>query len=572
MLFLTELGWFGRLYRSILTLGMHASVFWFHPWAYIKVCWWWTIGKRVRARARFAALQGKAFAHGSSWLAYEVWLLQQYGSYRHAALDVSGVRIVGLIASGGDEFARALTLECLRKQGVDALVVGSPDVPTLEEVAARIDWSGEVWLLPLQDGDILVPGAIAQYQEAVAQTSSAIIYADDDLIDRRGHPSAPHFKPDWNSELFKHLDYLTGACIVRASAQDVAVLTSEDDWPTILVHRAVTSGPPVHLRRILHHRRYRPEPTVPATQVAHVRSDLPTISVIVPTRNRLELLRTCLDGLAATTYPHIEVIVVDNDSDDPETLAYLSEQDGKAYRVLRHHGAFNYSAINNRAVDTANGDLICLLNNDIEVIHDDWLETMAVQALRDDVGAVGAQLLYPDGRIQHSGVVIGIGNAAGHAHRFLRPADDGYFKRHALPQFVSAVTAACLVVKRERFLAVGGLNESRFAVAFNDVDLCLRLNKMGWQSFYEPRATLIHHESVSRGTDTDPIGAARFADELAALQDLWGTDAEFDPFHHPHLCRGSEQFTVRLWANSAPRSSITGTNCPESRSKDLRAS
>jgi GT2 family glycosyltransferase len=171
---------------------------------------------------------------------------------------------------------------------------------------------------------------------------------------------------------------------------------------------------------------------------------------------------------------------------------------------------------------------------------------MATQALRDDVGAVGAQLLYPDGRVQHAGVVIGVGNAAGHAHRFVAPGDMGYFRRHALPQFTSAVTAACLVVARERFLAVGGLDAQSFPVAFNDVDLCLRLNQRGWQSLYEPRAVLVHHESVSRGLDLDPVGAARFAGELAALQRIWHTDRIVDPYHHPQLSRAAEQFSIAL--------------------------
>ena len=194
----------------------------------------------------------------------------------------------------------------------------------------------------------------------------------------------------------------------------------------------------------------------------------------------------------------------------------------------------------------ARGKLLCLLNNDIEVMAPDWLEIMATQALRTDVGAVGAQLLYPDGRIQHAGVVIGVGNAAGHAHRFVHPSDKGYFRRHALPQFTSAVTAACLVVARDRFLAVGGLDERNFVVAYNDVDLCLRLNQRGWQSLYEPRAVLVHHESVSRGHDLDPVGATRFANELAALKRIWHTDQIVDPYHHPQLSRAAEQFSIAL--------------------------
>lgn len=266
----------------------------------------------------------------------------------------------------------------------------------------------------------------------------------------------------------------------------------------------------------------------------------------MPTRNGLDLLRTCLKGVARTDYPDIEVIVVDNGSDDPATLAYLQALDPVRHRVLRAPGPFNFSALNNRAVNIAQGRLLCLLNNDIEVLAPDWLEIMATQALRDDVGAVGARLLYPDGRIQHAGVVLGICGGAAHAHHLLKPQEEGYFRRHALPQFVSAVTAACLVVQRDRFLAVGGLDEANFAVAFNDVDLCMQLNARGWQSLYEPRATLVHHESVSRGFDRDPVGAARLAGELEAMKARWNTGGRVDPFHHPQLNRFSARFVVGL--------------------------
>jgi GT2 family glycosyltransferase len=273
---------------------------------------------------------------------------------------------------------------------------------------------------------------------------------------------------------------------------------------------------------------------------------MPSVTVIIPTRNRVDLLRTCLEGVASTDYPRLDVIVVDNGSDDPETLNYLAAMERSHIRVMRHPGPFNYSTINNRAARAAKGQLLCLLNNDIEVISPDWLSIMAMQAVREDVGAVGAQLLYPDGRIQHAGVVIGVGNAAGHAHRFVRPREEGYFRRHMLPQFTSAVTGACLLVDRDRFLAVGGLDERNFAVAYNDVDLCLRLNERGWQSLYEPRAVLIHHESVSRGQDLDPVGSARFAGELAALKRIWRTDEIVDPFHHPQLSRAAERFAVAI--------------------------
>jgi GT2 family glycosyltransferase len=194
----------------------------------------------------------------------------------------------------------------------------------------------------------------------------------------------------------------------------------------------------------------------------------------------------------------------------------------------------------------ARGDYLCFLNNDIEMPAPGWLAPMVAQAQRADVGAVGARLLYPDGSVQHAGVVLGVGGGAGHAHRYLRAGDPGYFDRARLPQFVSAVTAGCLVVAREKFLAVGGFDETVFRVAFNDVDLCLKLNARGWQTLYEPRATLVHHESKSRGLDLTPAKRARFEGELAALKTRWRTDRGSDPFHHPQLSRFSEQFVVHI--------------------------
>jgi GT2 family glycosyltransferase len=424
---------------------------------------------------------------------------------------------------------------------------GSPEIPTVAAMIARIDWSADPWLFPIWPGDRIRSGAMSAYRAAMVNCSTRLIYADDDLL--VGHRrTAPYFKPDWNSELFRYSDYLTGACVIHATSADLEAVAESGDWPARLVARVAggTRGaPPVHLSEMLHHRHQRPAPQLPAHPVKVAR-ELPPLSVIVPTRNRVDLLRTCLNGVAAADYPQVEVIVVDNDSDDPETLAFLAALDPARHQVLRHGGAFNYSAINNHAIAQAQGKLLCLLNNDIEMIDPSWLAYMATQALRPDVGAVGARLLYPDGRIQHAGVVIGVGSAAGHAHRFLRADEEGYFHRHGLPQFTTAVTAACLVVEREKFMAVGGLNERDFAVAFNDVDLCLRLNQQGWQSLYEPRATLIHHESVSRGLDHDPVGAARFAGELAALKRLWKTDEIYDPYHHPALSRASEQFVVGL--------------------------
>jgi GT2 family glycosyltransferase len=455
-----------------------------------------------------------------------------------ALVDVSGMDAV----NGG---ALDTTLQSLDAEGVPALLIGADFARDVSSAEAVIDWDAGPWLMPLSAGDIFAPGAAAAYRAATTCDALSLLYADDDQLDRWGRRTDPHFKPDWNSELFRHFDYLTGSCIVRGKKESLRLASDTADWATRLVEHAAQAGDVRHVRRVLHHRHHR-TPAPVALQPTILSRDRPSITIIIPTRNRVDLLRTCLEGVASTAYSRLDVIVIDNGSDDAETLDYLATLETSHIRVMRHPGPFNYSTMNNRAAREAQGQLLCLLNNDIEVISPDWLAIMAMQAIRDDVGAVGAQLLYPNGRIQHAGVVIGVGNAAGHAHRFVQPEEEGYFRRHRLPQFASAVTGACLVVDRERFLAVGGLDERNFAVAYNDVDLCLRLNQRGWQSLYEPRAVLIHHESVSRGLDLDPVGAARFAGELAALKRIWKTDEIVDPFHHPHLSRAAERFVVAI--------------------------
>ncbi|MES2159350.1 MAG: glycosyltransferase family 2 protein [Pseudomonadota bacterium] len=519
---------------------------------------WWFKRKRVRASAQFAPL------FSQSAKTYRLWMLRQKQSTQGGSLFTGMPPIVALVDTSSVETKRHkmvqrdldATVHSLAAEGIGTWVIGAKHTEDLVVAATMIDWQVNPWLMPINAGDRIAPGTAAAYRLEIAaqrgvSVPSGIIYADDDQLHRRGQRRNPHFKPDWNSELFACHDYMTGACIVRAGREDLTAVSGKADWAQQLVVQAVRSGQeaedgaPTHLRQMLHHRAKRIAPNMPGAPIVASRN-LPPVTIIVPTRNRVDLLRTCLNGVAATDYPDIDVIVVDNDSDDAETLAYLEALDSAHVQVLRYSGVFNFSAINNRAAAQARGQLLCLLNNDIEMIGPDWLAVMATQAMRKDVGAVGAQLLYPDGRIQHAGVVIGVGNAAAHAHRLLRPEDEGYFRRHALPQFTSAVTAACLLLQRERFEAVGGLDERNFAVAFNDVDLCLRLNQRGWQSFYEPRAMLIHHESVSRGLDQDAVGAARFAGELAALKRIWRTDHITDPFHHPQLTRAAERFAVAL--------------------------
>jgi len=538
-----------QLSRLTLRWAVHWDAFWASPADYTRAARWWITGKKLRARLQFAPLLGR------SPRAYLLWQAQRrFLASTPEASPSSEPNLLALIATGE---GIALTMESCAREGVEAIAIDET------QDLAVLNLANHEWVMPLMAGEVLADGAGAHYRKAAAQCDGAVhvIYADDDRLDGKAGYTKPLLKPDWNSELFKFHDYVTGAAMLRTNGLKPAH-GEPDDWAATLTHQAIAAcqdagGEPQHLRQVLHHRHTRPAPKVPveARLAPDLQERLPTISVIVPTRNRLELLRVCLKGLLQTEYPgDVDIIVIDNGSDDPATVEYLSALDEDFARVLRDDRPFNFAALNNSAVKRANGELLCFLNNDIEVRKTDWLATLAREALRDEVGAVGARLLYPDGRIQHAGVVIGVGGAAAHAHRGLCPDEEGYFHRHSLPQFVSAVTAACMVVRRDRFDAVGGFDAENFAVSFNDVDLCLRLAEQGWRSLYEPRATLVHHESVSRGFDRDPQGAARQGHEVESLQRRWETGLattdskarSADPYHHPGLNPLSEHFVLLL--------------------------
>lgn len=462
-------------------------------------------------------------------------------------------RLTVVVDAGADAPALAVTLASLEAPEATILLEGAVGSAARRAsfalVAARIERDGG-WLLPMTAGDALAPGAQRRYARVAARALGRVVYADDDERNPAGQRSAPHFKPSWNPELFRYHDYLSGASIIQTDREALMAAVDDPDWIARLTHEALRGAvgerAPHHVPSILHHRGERPLPTTLAAPDLPERTQMPSVSVIIPTRNGTELLRTCLEGLARTDYPALEIIIVDNDSDDPATLELLASLDAPRYKVVRHAGPFNYSAINNAAVRHVGSPFLCFLNNDIEILDPEWLAILMTQAAREDVGAVGPMLLYPDGRVQHAGVVLGVGGGAAHAHRDLRPDEQGYFRRHALPQFVSAVTGACLVVRRDRFEAAGGFDEENFPVAFNDVDLCLKLARLGHTALYEPRARLVHHESKSRGHDRDPIGARRLAGELAALKAIWHTDLRLDPYHHPSLSPYSEQFVVDL--------------------------
>lgn len=534
----------------LIRLAVHADAFRYDPRKYLQAWVWYVRGWRVRAANQFSALGSH------SPLAYDLWIARD----EPEAME-------GLRASLARPTAEVIPVidcrdSCAGLEGTLAAIAraGSTTVPIMiggpaDRQAIRVEHPHEIaevigrdiWLCPIWPGDLLAVDALKIYGSAAAQAvDTSVIYADDDLVGPNCKRRAPHFKPDWNPELFQQHDFITGAAVVRVSVENLKELPTSG-WAKAMIVRGIERSPlPLHLPVVLHHRCDRPTPIIPAKASAPLPDPVPLVTIIIPTRNRVALLRDCVAGVYRTKYPKLETIIVDNGSDEPETLAYLEELESHGATVLRLPGPFNYSALNNHATTLARGEVLCFLNNDIEMLDPDWLAPLVRQALRPELGAIGARLLYSDGRIQHAGLFVGICDAAGHGHRLQPSNESGYFERARLPQRVSAVTGACLVVERQKFLAVGGFDEREFPVAFNDVDLCLKLTDKGWASFYEPRSTLIHHESKSRGSDREIMNRDRFAAELDALRRKWHTHERHDPYHHPWLSRSSEQFLISI--------------------------
>ena len=274
-------------------------------------------------------------------------------------------------------------------------------------------------------------------------------------------------------------------------------------------------------------------------------ANFPLVSILIPTRDRLELVEQCIESLAKTTYPAFEIIIIDNDSAEPETLDWFASFDnGRDRRVVQAPGEFNYSGINNVGAEVARGELLLLLNNDTEVIEPDWLSTMVRWVQQPNIGAVGAKLLYPNDTIQHAGVVLGLGGLAGHGHLHEPKDSTGYFNRLVLTHEVGAVTGACLLTWKADWDALGGLDES-LAVAFNDVDYCLRIrHERGRRILWCPDALLYHHESVSRGAEDDPVKVARFNREVDLVLARWEGHLKDDPAYSPNLTWLRTSFTL----------------------------
>jgi glycosyltransferase involved in cell wall biosynthesis len=435
----------------------------------------------------------------------------------------------------------------------------------------------------LDHDDTIAEHALAAMAVAICETPDAgLLYSDEDKLDTDGRRSTPYFKPDWDPLLLLSQNYACHLCVIRRDlVEEVGGLREgyegAQDWDLILrVTERLRPEQIVHLPHVLYHWRRHPGSTTLGQSVKpyaagaatraiedHLRrrqtpgavrelgrlglqsvrwelpAQLPLVSIVVPTKDS-ELALRCLESVVShTTYPSYEVLVVDNGARDTEAIERLAGSD-LPIRLLRDDRPFNFSALNNRAVGQARGEVVCLLNDDTEVLTGDWLEEMVAQLAQPGVGVVGAKLYYPDGRLQHVGVVLGLGGGEGPGiagHVFVGADRNfyGYSGNTVVPRRPSAVTAACMCTRRQVWDELGGLDEDNLAVSFNDVDYCLRARAAGWAVVWTPWAGLIHHESVSRGDDFAPDNLPRSRRETRFMLERWGDLLQNDPAYNPNL-------------------------------------
>lgn len=454
---------------------------------------------------------------------------------------------------------------------------------------ACIDMATGDYLALLDHDDLLHPAALFEMMKAICEENADFIYTDENTF--RNAPkdaNCPHFKPDFAPDTLRSYNYICHftafdrKLLDRAGGGFRTEFDGSQDYDLILrlteqaekiVHipkilyywrshansvASVVSAKPYALnaakKALLQHlERTGLKGTVFDTEIpsiyriAYQIQGKPLISILIPNKDHVQDLKECLDSvIEKSTYRNWEIIIIENNSTEKETFAYYQEiQKDSRIRVVTWSGEFNFSAINNFGAQCAHGEYILLLNNDVEVITPDWLEQMLMFAQRKDTGAVGAMLYYPDDTVQHAGVVLGIGGVAGHPHKHFPRDHNGYLFRLKIAQNYSCVTAACLLTRREVWDEVNGLDEV-FKVAFNDVDMCMRIRKAGYLIVWTPFAELYHHESKSRGLEDTPEKRKRFAGEVCLFQTRWAKElAAGDPYYNPNLTLDREDFSLK---------------------------
>ena len=443
----------------------------------------------------------------------------------------------------------------------------------------------------LDHDDELSPDALFETAKLLNEQSDVdMIYTDEDKLDESGRHVEAFLKPDWSPELLLSNMYTCHLGIYRKSLVDEIGgfrpgFDGAQDYDLVLRLTELTERVS-HIPKVLYHWRSIPASSAALFQVKDYAQDAalrairealqrrgeealvepiaglsgryrvryrlrgrPKVSIIIPTRDLAALLETCLTSIfEKTLYNRFEVIIVDNDSREAETRDLFRrwrEREPSRFRVAPLPIPFNFPALINEGVRAAAGDLVLLLNNDIEVVSGDWLSEMAAQAMRPRVGAVGVKLLYPDDSVQHAGVVLGVGGIAGHSHKYFTNDRPGYYDRLRITVNCAAVTGACLMVMKAKFLEAGGFDEA-LPVAFNDVDFCIRLLKAGYYNLCLSHVTLYHHESQTRGPEDTVDKQIRFRGEIELMKSRWGDFLENDPFYSPHLTRDREDSSISV--------------------------
>ena len=437
--------------------------------------------------------------------------------------------------------------------------------------------------------DLLHPAALHEVVRAICEKNADFIYTDETTFyDTPKDAFLPHYKPSFAPDNLRSNNYICHFTVFkrslldevglfdpacdgsqdhdmilrltekaqrvahipeilyywRANAKSVAESTGVKPYVVEAGMRAVTK----QLERLGLEGTVEPaRPGLPSYRVRYAIKGTPKVSILIPNYEHLKELQTCLNSIfGKTTWPNYEIVIVENNSKSPKLFEYYEQlqREHANLRVVRFEGAFNYSAINNYGARFCSGEYLLLLNNDTEVITPDWLQEMLMFAQRSDVGAVGCMLYYPDDTIQHAGAILGIGGVAGHSHKYLKRNNYGYMSRLSYAQDLSAVTAACMLLRRDVWDQVKGLDED-WAVAFNDIDLCMRIRQAGYLIVWTPFAELYHYESKSRGNENTKEKRARFCSEVLRFQQRWAKElAAGDPYYNPNLTLKKEDFSV----------------------------
>jgi O-antigen biosynthesis protein len=452
----------------------------------------------------------------------------------------------------------------------------------------------------LDHDDELAPDALFYVVDALQRRRYGLVYSDEDRIELgeygRNVHLTPFFKPAFDPDLLTSMNYICHLTVIRDDVlRDAGPLRpgfegAQDHEFLLRVTERLAAGDIRHIPRILYHWRILASSVSQtasrtdainaaivtavsehldrlgacadvsvhadaigsnrgfATRVRwRVPTPAPSVSIIIPTRDRLDLLRPCIDSLreSEASYPgKIELLIVDNDSQEDKTLAYLAQVGSEpGIRVISFRGAFNWSAINNFAASEGSGEVLIFLNNDTVVLTQDWCAELVGHAIRPEVGAVGPRLLYEDGTIQHGGVVLGVMGVAGHDAVGDTPVDGGYFGRTHVLRGAAAVTGACLATRRSLFLELGGFDELSLKIAFNDTDYCLKLAQSGYRIIYDPFAVLFHYESKSRGRDITDAQLARHQVEVGIMRERWADAIDRDPLYNADFERYARPFT-----------------------------